>query len=98
MAHSPDADLASPPNTQSTPRTTSPVDDGVRPSGPTGTVGEATDSPTAGQETREERIRLAAYAAAERRGFAPGFELDDWYLAEREVDADRGPDAASTAP
>lgn len=36
---------------------------------------------------RETRIAAAAYARAERRGFAPGFELDDWLAAEREVDA-----------
>ncbi|MEJ8859421.1 DUF2934 domain-containing protein [Variovorax robiniae] len=37
--------------------------------------------------SREDRIRLAAYAAAERRGFAPGFETDDWLEAEQQVDA-----------
>jgi hypothetical protein len=31
-------------------------------------------------------ITLAAYLRAERRGFAPGHELDDWLAAEREVD------------
>ena len=40
--------------------------------------------------TREERIRLAAYAAAERRGFQPGFDTDDWLEAERQVDAAEG--------
>ncbi|HEY8507133.1 MAG TPA: DUF2934 domain-containing protein [Steroidobacteraceae bacterium] len=28
----------------------------------------------------------AAYFRAERRGFAPGHELDDWLAAEREID------------
>lgn len=37
--------------------------------------------------SRETRIAIAAYQLAERRGFAPGFELDDWLTAEREVDA-----------
>lgn len=37
--------------------------------------------------TREDRIRLAAYAASERRGFAPGSEAQDWLDAERQVDA-----------
>lgn len=37
--------------------------------------------------SRETRIAAAAYERAERRGFAPGFELDDWLAAEREVDA-----------
>ena len=36
--------------------------------------------------TREEQIRLEAYLHAERRGFAPGRELDDWLAAEAEVD------------
>lgn len=37
--------------------------------------------------SRETRIAMAAYARAEKRGFAPGFEVDDWLAAEREVDA-----------
>ena len=35
---------------------------------------------------REELIRTAAYFRAERRGFAPGGELEDWLEAEREID------------
>ena len=31
-----------------------------------------------------ERIATAAYYRAEKRGFAPGAELDDWLEAERE--------------
>jgi len=27
----------------------------------------------------------AAYSRAEARGFAPGYELDDWYAAEAEI-------------
>ena len=30
-------------------------------------------------------IALAAYFRSERRGFAPGYELEDWLAAEREV-------------
>lgn len=37
-------------------------------------------------ESREARIAEAAYWRAERRGFEPGHELDDWLHAEREVD------------
>jgi hypothetical protein len=37
-------------------------------------------------ELRERRIREAAYLRAERRGFAPGHELEDWLDAEEEVD------------
>jgi hypothetical protein len=32
-------------------------------------------------------ISEAAYLRAERRGFSPGYELDDWLAAEAEVDA-----------
>lgn len=40
-------------------------------------------------ETREARIAEQAYWRAERRGFAPGHELEDWLHAEREVDSQR---------
>jgi hypothetical protein len=36
---------------------------------------------------REPRVRLLAYLKAQRRGFTPGREVDDWLEAEREVDA-----------
>lgn len=36
--------------------------------------------------TREKLVREAAYFRAERRGFTPGQELEDWFAAEREVD------------
>jgi hypothetical protein len=36
---------------------------------------------------REEQIRVCAYFKAERRGFVPGHELDDWLEAELEIDA-----------
>ncbi len=35
---------------------------------------------------REQRVREAAYRRAERRGFKPGHELEDWLAAEREFD------------
>jgi hypothetical protein len=38
-------------------------------------------------KSREERIAESAYLAAEARGFAPGYELEDWLKAEKEVDA-----------
>lgn len=34
---------------------------------------------------RAERIAVAAYFLAERRGFAPNHELDDWLAAERSL-------------
>lgn len=42
-------------------------------------------------ESREARIAEAAYWRAERRGFAPGHELEDWLHAEREVDDKQKP-------
>ena len=32
-------------------------------------------------------IAEAAYYRAEKRGFAPGMELDDWLQAEKEIEA-----------
>ncbi|KQP23246.1 DUF2934 domain-containing protein [Pseudorhodoferax sp. Leaf267] len=46
------------------------------------------DTATGTRASREDRIRLAAYAAAERRGFAPGSEEQDWLDAERQIDAE----------
>jgi hypothetical protein len=40
----------------------------------------AADSPPSPED-----IAVAAYYHAERRGFAPGGELDDWLEAEREL-------------
>jgi hypothetical protein len=39
------------------------------------------------QEARRSLIAQAAYYRAERRGFAPGNEAEDWLAAESEVDA-----------
>jgi hypothetical protein len=36
---------------------------------------------------RHQLIQQAAHRRAEDRGFAPGFDLDDWLAAEAEVDA-----------
>lgn len=38
-------------------------------------------------EARRAMIAEAAYLRAERRGFAPGSEEEDWLAAEKEVDA-----------
>lgn len=35
----------------------------------------------------EIRVAQAAYFLAERRGFAPGFELEDWLVAEAQIRA-----------
>lgn len=39
-------------------------------------------------EERHHRIAVAAYYRAERRGFAPGCEMDDWFEAEAEIRQD----------
>jgi hypothetical protein len=39
-----------------------------------------------GAEVREQLIADAAYYRAQRRGFVPGHELEDWLAAEAEVD------------
>lgn len=44
---------------------------------------------------REAMIRTAAYFRAQSRGFAPGYEWEDWLAAEAEVSA---PQAAATPP
>ena len=38
-------------------------------------------------EARRGMIAEAAFLRAERRGFAPGAEVEDWLAAEREIDA-----------
>jgi hypothetical protein len=38
-------------------------------------------------ESRLEMVATAAYFIAERRGFATGYELDDWVAAEAAVDS-----------
>jgi hypothetical protein len=47
-----------------------------------GTEPSAVESP----DERWQRIALDAYYRAERRGFAPGGELDDWLAAEQQTD------------
>lgn len=37
-------------------------------------------------ELRDRRIRELAYFRAQRRGFAPGRDVEDWLDAEQEVD------------
>lgn len=47
----------------------------------------ATFSATIDPVLRHELISEAAYFRAERRGFIPGSEVEDWLVAEREIDA-----------
>ena len=47
-------------------------------------------------EDRQQLIAEAAYLRAERRGFQPGQELEDWLAAELEIDALLGEDDFSS--
>ena len=38
-------------------------------------------------DARRRRISEAAYHRAQRRGFTPGYEEQDWLEAEKEIDA-----------
>jgi hypothetical protein len=43
--------------------------------------------PAEGESTqRLAKIAVAAYFSAERRGFEPGHEIEDWLAAEAEID------------
>jgi len=44
-------------------------------------------TPFVDPEQRAALIAEAAYFRAERRGFAPGHETEDWLAAEAEIDA-----------
>jgi len=48
---------------------------------------EPTFSQFVGPEQRAALIAEAAFYRAEKRGFEPGHEVDDWLAAESEVDA-----------
>lgn len=42
---------------------------------------------TESQDDRHHRISVGAYLRAQRRGFVPGAELEDWLAAERDEDS-----------
>jgi hypothetical protein len=42
-------------------------------------------------EVKRRMIAEAAYFVAERRGFAPGYAIDDWLQAEQEIEASMEP-------
>ena len=46
----------------------------------------AATRPTVSAEQRHNYIEVAAFYVAQRRGFAPGNPVDDWAMAELEVD------------
>jgi hypothetical protein len=47
---------------------------------------------------REKRIAEAAYFRAEKRGFAPGYALEDWLEAEALVDFELAAEDRATEP
>jgi hypothetical protein len=47
----------------------------------------AAGSPALDPDSRRRLVAAEAYFLAERRGFAPGNELDDWVAAEHAVDS-----------
>ena len=53
------------------------------------TVVSATAVPVASDATAERQAMIAeaAYYIAERRGFEPGHDLEDWLCAEREMNS-----------
>ncbi len=53
--------------------------------------GRSSDATPLTRDEREVLIARIAYFRAEARGFAPGHELDDWYAAEAEIEAQLAP-------
>ena len=51
------------------------------------TAAKAPATVTVSEDVRRGMIAEGAYLRAERRGFAPGHEEEDWIAAEAEVDA-----------
>lgn len=47
------------------------------------------------REEKHHLISKAAYYRAERREFAPGFEVEDWLLAEADVEAQLSSESAA---
>jgi len=50
----------------------------------------ATDAPAISDASIRKEIAKAAYQLAERRGFLPGHEVEDWLAAEAQVKARLG--------
>ncbi len=88
--------MASNPQTSATGRKAQPAtDSSISPGGgsdtktaPEGETKVAT-GPVSPQQ-RHHMIAVAAYYLAERRGFCPGCETDDWLAAQEEIDRQLG--------
>jgi hypothetical protein len=59
----------------------------AQPKGTRSAKGKAPQRAAVSVDDRRAMIAEAAYLRAERRGFAPGHETEDWLAAEVEVDA-----------
>ena len=60
----------------------------IKPAPPSAPVAPAGDPVTARTDAHERhhRISVAAYYRAERRGFTPGADQQDWFEAEKEIE------------
>lgn len=54
---------------------------------PKGVEADASSGAAVSADARRRMIEQSAYLRAERRGFGAGSEVEDWLLAEAEVDA-----------
>lgn len=79
-------ELPSPADKAAPRRRNPPATVGSGPAAPTGAAGASTGI-TVSDDARRAMVAQAAYLRAERRGFSPGGEVEDWLAAEAEVDA-----------
>jgi hypothetical protein len=70
--------------------------DAARPARSAGPEERTAEAAPAGEWTAY--VAVNAYYRAERRGFAPGREIDDWLAAEAELEATRKAAPARRAP
>jgi hypothetical protein len=53
----------------------------------TAAVASTATKPALDPELRARMVETAAYFRAERRGFTPGYEVEDWLAAEAEIES-----------
>lgn len=86
--------MASNPQTSATGHEAGPATDSSISSGgqKSASEGETTkvQSEAVSPEQRHHMIAVAAYYLAERRGFCPGYETDDWLAAQEKIDRQLG--------
>jgi hypothetical protein len=66
--------------------------DSLPPTSPEVPASPASNAPPSSMDPEERRklVEYQAYLLYLERGAEPGFEIDDWLAAEREIDARRG--------